>query len=545
MNKFLKGTGQKFFITIFLMLFALCLSQAAMFFINTKASFSVCLLTGAFFELILIFWYKSIFKRTTNISIKRLIASTVFLMAAWILLKTLNLAGEKFYKLQPLFFLYCFFVPAIMFVSFFMFFLFSLNSAKKNKTIYCTFLTHFSCFFFIFAIIANKIICTFCKNQNIFSGSSVYSKKAAFLLLASFFICFAIIAIIRCIHRQYTIFPVILIFLAMIYICLYVFNCSFLKNIFLNDFTVNICIFYIFIIETCMQTGLIQTNSHYDELFEASTAKVQIVDNFYRRYLASMQVETVQPKVLRRTETSPLVLNNGIRLSGAAIPGGHVIWQEDISELQTVLTNLKDAEESLQGENRILQQNYETQKHIQKLAEQNRLYDEIHRQTAPEIDKLAQLIKSFKQQKNAEKKRQILCRMLMLGAYLKRRSNLIFIGQQSGTIEARDLELCFEEMMENLKLIGINTGCFVNCGEKLSMWAATSIFDFYEYVIETSFNCLSAIMVRVYKSNSSLFVCIEAAAAKDLKEILDKNITIQVDEDGIFQIFLKLQGGAE
>ncbi|MCQ2580481.1 MAG: hypothetical protein MJ159_07285 [Treponemataceae bacterium] len=294
-----------------------------------------------------------------------------------------------------------------------------------------------------------------------------------------------------------------------------------------------------------MQTGLIQTNSHYDELFEASTAKVQIVDNFYRRYLASMQVETVQPKVLRRTETSPLVLNNGIRLSGAAIPGGHVIWQEDISELQTVLTNLKDAEESLQGENRILQQNYETQKHIQKLAEQNRLYDEIHRQTAPEIDKLAQLIKSFKQQQNAEKKRQILCRMLMLGAYLKRRSNLIFIGQQSGTIEARDLELCFEEMMENLKLIGINTGCFVNCGEKLSMWAATSIFDFYEYVIETSFNCLSAIMVRVYKSNSSLFVCIEAAAAKDLKEILDKNITIQVDEDGIFQIFLKLQGGAE
>ena len=74
---------------------------------------------------------------------------------------------------------------------------------------------------------------------------------------------------------------------------------------------------------------------------------------------------------MRKAEKSPVMLNDGIRLSASKIRGGYTFWQEDLSELTDVLDELKELRKELEGSNDVSMQNYQIKKKIQVLAEKN------------------------------------------------------------------------------------------------------------------------------------------------------------------------------
>ena len=93
------------------------------------------------------------------------------------------------------------------------------------------------------------------------------------------------------------------------------------------------CLLITAALESCIQCGLIQSNTHYRELFDASTVGAQITDRDYRPCLSSRNAQSVPEPVLRRTEGGPVLLPGGIRLCAAAIRGGHIFWQENVAKL--------------------------------------------------------------------------------------------------------------------------------------------------------------------------------------------------------------------
>ena len=162
--------------------------------------------------------------------------------------------------------------------------------------------------------------------------------------------------------------------------------------------------------------------------------------------------------IVRQVVQSPIMLENGIRLSGKPILGGYVLWKENLSELQEIVRELEDRKEELKDANLIEEENLRTKKEVEKLSVKNQLYDKIQKQTARQSALLTEFIEAYSMEEDENERKKILGKIVVIGAYIKRRSNLIFIAEQTVKFPIRELELCFRETIKNLEWNHVEAG---------------------------------------------------------------------------------------
>ena len=148
-----------------------------------------------------------------------------------------------------------------------------------------------------------------------------------------------------------------------------------------KDMTATLCLLFALIIESCIQSGLIPSNTGNAQLFAASTISAQITDQNGKSIYQSQRSEYIAPNIVKQVIKRPVMSENGIRLSGKPIWGGYVLWKENLSELQEILKELEDRKEELKDANLIEEENLRTKKQVEKLSVQNQLYDKIQKQT--------------------------------------------------------------------------------------------------------------------------------------------------------------------
>ena len=133
--------------------------------------------------------------------------------------------------------------------------------------------------------------------------------------------------------------PLIPFFLMLAYALLYITGIPVIR-LFLGDLTSVSCLLIALIFESCIQCGLIRSNSHYAELFRASSIAAQITDRDLNVCYAAQAIQSVERKVLERAKQETVILDGGIRLCAEPIRDGYVFWQEDISALLALLDEL-------------------------------------------------------------------------------------------------------------------------------------------------------------------------------------------------------------
>ena len=89
------------------------------------------------------------------------------------------------------------------------------------------------------------------------------------------------------------------------------------------------------------------------------------------------------------------------------------------------------------------------------LREKNRLYDKLQTQTAGQIGLLNELLSRYEVEKIWIKSRRLLAKISVIGTYIKRYGNLIFIGERAEISDVVELGACLEESFSSLKLMGI------------------------------------------------------------------------------------------
>jgi len=310
------------------------------------------------------------------------------------------------------------------------------------------------------------------------------------------------------------------------------------------EVTAALCFTVVAIWESAIKTGLVQSNTHYDELLKYSGLGVAVVDNDYTVYYRSDDVLPLTKEQMKETENGYMMLAGGIRLSGAVIRGGHTLWQEDLSELLDILDELKELRTELEGSNAVSMQNYRVNKKIRALAEKNRLHDELHKQTAHQIDLLSDWLKKLSAADDPREKKELLRRIVVVGAYLKRRNNLILVNEQDGIIKEEELNLSVKEMMKNLQLAGVNCACSVQFEKDLPAGTAMKLFDFYEYVVENAFDGLSCLLARFFCRDNDFYACMDAVCSKDLTTLQTEEVSVSRTDDNCYTLSLKLEGGA-
>lgn len=311
-----------------------------------------------------------------------------------------------------------------------------------------------------------------------------------------------------------------------------------------GDLTVSMCLIITAIFESCIQCSLIQSNTHYAELFHASTIGALITDRDFSVACAAENARSVDSQTLMAAAESPVVTADGIRISEAPIRWGHVFWEDDISPMLAVLKELDDTREELQSYGSILQAENAQKARRKKLEEQERLYRAMQEKAAAPAVRLSNLAKALQGVQDADAARFLLWKMTVIGAYLKRRSNLIFLADRDGMVPVSEVALCLNESMDNLRLHGRRCASRLDFEGELRLETAAALYDFFEAAIELAMDDLSGAAANVTRKEDACVLSLMLQCGTDLTSLRAAYPDAFVEnEDGVWYCTLSVREG--
>ena len=254
------------------------------------------------------------------------------------------------------------------------------------------------------------------------------------------------------------------------------------------------CIIIVALLESAIRSGHIPSNTNYDELFAASTISAQIVDSEYTPCMISHTAETLPLNVMKSAEAGPVDMGDTI-LHSKAITGGHVLWQDDVKQINVLIEELKDKQDRLGENNELLKAELELAESRAGTEEKSRLYDRIATEVAPQLAKADELLKLAED--NPEQIKGVIGKISVIYAYIKRRGNLLMLGEEGDSISARELEYCIRESLDNLRLLDVFTSFDSICEGNLKPEKMVAAFDFYENIVERLLDDVTAMLIHL------------------------------------------------
>lgn len=311
-----------------------------------------------------------------------------------------------------------------------------------------------------------------------------------------------------------------------------------------GDITAVQCLMFTGILESCIQCGLIQTNTGYDELFEAGTLGAQIADNDHQIRYASANSPVLSEQAMSAAEEGAVSLDRNTLLKSHSIEGGRVYWREDITDITALLEKLEENRETLAESVHLEQENYRVKLEIHTWREKNRLYDLLQEMTAHQIDLLSSLFSQYDAEEDPEKCRSLLAKITVIGAYIKRMGNLIFIREKTQTTDTTELSLCMEESFANLQLMGVECESDIKKDIKILTEDAISAYDFFEKVVEAAIDDLHFVWLKVRSLTDSIVLRLEVECESSLADLQDACESCSL-EDGVwcFVLHFRKAGG--
>ena len=324
--------------------------------------------------------------------------------------------------------------------------------------------------------------------------------------------------------------------------------CAYVKKVYwvwvlAGDMTVSQCLIFASILECCIQCGLIQSNLGYDELFEATSLPVQITDSaFCSQYVSVAMQGTLPQSELRQMQQDTVHLGDDTLLKRHKLRRGWVFWKEDISALNQIRKALELTRDELRDTGDVLAVENAQRARWLKLTEENRLYDMMEAQTARQIAMLRDLLANLQKTEDPDRARHLLGQVIIIGTYIKRRSNLIFVGMQRGAISVQELRLCLNESSENISVYGADCKTIIKGEGQLTVEQATQVYDLFEAVVETELESLRALLISIEVGRwVEVALCVSAAEPLCGLHARFPGLEWEQDEDGLQYVTQKLE----
>ena len=521
------------------------------FCVNEQLDQFFTILRAAIYIGLFVAWGISVRSRIIQPQVRRYLTAVSALMIFWMTVRSIRYSLEEaLWVMRHLWYLY--YLPMLFIPLLAVFIALSLGKPESFRLPKWTVLLYIPTAALLLLVLTNdlhQLVFRFPEDavvwMNEYRYGIVYFPVVGWMVLCA--LTALVIMLVKCRvpnSRKVLVLPFVPVVLSVIYGALYIFQLPWLRLI-AGDVTVVFCLLIAATLESCIQCGLIQSNTHYNDLLLSCTLRVQLTDPEYQRLLSSRSAEPIPLQIMRQTETGPVRLDGGLRLSGAPVRGGHVLWTEDVSELLEVLEELQDVKDSLEDNNALLRAEYTLKAREAHIAEQDRIYNIIQRETAPRIKLLAELTDAFETMGDEAQRKQILGKMAVIGAYLKRRSNLIFLADKTPLFQEKELHLTFGESMDNLELCGITCGLLSELEGPVEARQLMKMYDLFEEILERSIDTMSTITVWIGPADGALRITINTDSAADLSPLGSDSVSALRDEDGEWQLCMVLRAGGE
>ena len=295
----------------------------------------------------------------------------------------------------------------------------------------------------------------------------------------------------------------------------------------LGDMNVTFCLLYAAIYESCIRCRMIQSNTGYVELFEATTLAACIADrngNIVIRSRAADE-DMVCPK-----NGLQIIRPDGIRISSAPISGGYAVWQDNVRPLTELRARLSENKAIIKNNKEKLQEAYLIQKKLNELTEKNRIYNELETKYGKQIARIGQLLKQCEGAEPVEIQ-NLLKRILLLGTYIKRGANLYFLGLEYELLPQQELRLTVDEAVRVMTVCGSECSVAYHTTKPMLSAEVARLFDLLKIVAEATINGLQSLFIFV--SDNEMDLSVECVA--DLSFLVSSNVTVK-REDGLWLI---------
>ena len=303
----------------------------------------------------------------------------------------------------------------------------------------------------------------------------------------------------------------------------------------LGDMNVTFCLLYAAIYESCIRCRMIQSNTGYVELFEATTLAACIADrtgNIVFRSRAAGE-DMVCPR-----EGVPLIRPDGIRISSAPISGGYAVWQDNVRPLTELRARLSENKAQINSNKEKLREAYIIQKKLHELTEKNRIYDEMEARYGEQIGRVGQLLRQC-EGGAPEEIQSALKRILLLGTYIKRSANLYFLSQEYELLPQQELRLTVDEAVRVITVCGTECSVVYHTTGPMRSTGVARLLDLLKTVTEATIGGLYSLFISV--SDGEMDLSVECAA--ELSDLASPDVTVQ-REDGLWLVRTRIGGGS-
>lgn len=492
-------------------------------------------------------WCHSVLVRIVQTQVQRYLLAISMLMVLWLLLRSIKFSIANTDAERWLWYFY--YVP-ILFIP--MLSVFVSQSLGKPEDFH---LPRWTKLLYVPTVLLLLLVLTNDLHQRVFSFPSGILSDAAYRYERGYFFVlgwelfcaalslFMIVTKCRIPHtKRVRWLPLVPFALSLAYVYAYVEKIHWVW-VLAGDMTVAQCLMFTGIFESCIQCGLIQSNRGYDELLEATTLPVQITDeNFCTKHASATMRPPLPQSELRQITQDTVQLDDDTLLKRHKLRRGWAFWKEDVSELNQLRQELELTCDELRDVGDVLAAENAQHARLLKLTEENRLYDMMEAQTARQIAMLQERLTELKKTDDPARAERLLGQIIVIGTYIKRRNNLIFVGVQRGSISVQELRLCLNESAENLCLYGAECSALIKGDGQLSIEQATAAYSLFEAVVEAELESLRSLLVSIEVGDAlHMNLCISGEAP--LRHLKDPFPALEweEDEDGLQYVMLRVE----
>ena len=260
--------------------------------------------------------------------------------------------------------------------------------------------------------------------------------------------------------------------------------------------------------ECGIKIGMIPSCSGYEGMFRRSHINAAVVDKDKEYRYQSLNYDSD-------------IDRESIRISEKEISGGKVIWMENLETIYRLNGMLSDAVEIIEAENTLIEKENSAKEESSRYEAQNRLYNSIAYFSNSKLRKIDKEL--FAEYDSEEEFKKHLSKSLVIGSYIKRRSNLTILAAENSSICLDELLLSINESMSYLRLYGIN--CIVHtAGEDIREKMLPSeliirLYDIFQEAAEAVMDHAKNIMLNVRNGGKITF---KMSADADSPDAIDR-----------------------
>ncbi len=212
----------------------------------------------------------------------------------------------------------------------------------------------------------------------------------------------------------------------------------------------------IFIIVLCWQlyilTGLIPVNTQYSEVFRRSTVAMQILSPTGELIAVSENAAEITPVMLETLKREQhFSVTEDVIMHLHQIPGGYLVWQTDLSQINRALRELQRLNAELEEKRDLLAQEIRIQSDEASIQARNDIYDSLSSEVAGQLALMEKILS--KESLSSDDWNRI----CLIGTYIKRFCNLRLTYQEQQTIPIGDLAISLQDMAKCMKNLEIRT----------------------------------------------------------------------------------------